>query len=504
MSIVAVFLLLIAGINFMNLSTARSFKRAVEVGVRKAVGAGRESLIFQFMSEAFLMTLMAFTLALLAVILIIPAFNDLTGKQLAIPYDNVTFWLKTIALLVVTALLSGSYPALLLSGFSPVKVLKGVLKTSGGSLFFRRGLVVFQFMLSMMMIVGTFIIYRQLQFFQNKNLGFDRENLIGVPIDGALSKNYAAFKQELLQTSGIQSVTSMATNPLANSNTTESVSWIGKNPDATISFHNSAVGIDYAKTMKLEFVSGRDFNPGFASDSSNYLINETAAKRIGYKDPVGQPLTFWGRPGKIIGVIKDFHFNSLHTPITPMIIRLAEANYGSVLIKTGPGQTKAALENIESLYKKLNPGFEFSYYFLDQDYEKLYRSENIVGKLATIFACLAIFIACLGLFGLATFTAEQRRKEIGVRKVLGASIASIIALISTGFLKLVLIAILIASPITWYITDQWLQHFAYRIDVEWWVFALAGLASTGIAIITISFQSIKAATVNPVKSLKSE
>jgi putative ABC transport system permease protein len=504
LSIVAVFLLLIAGINFMNLSTARSFKRAVEVGVRKAVGAGRESLIFQFMSEAFLMTLMAFTLALLAVIFVIPAFNDLTGKQLAIPYHDVTFWLKTIALLVVTALISGSYPALLLSGFSPVKVLKGVLKTSGGSLFFRRGLVVFQFMLSMMMIVGTFIIYRQLQFFQNKNLGFDRENLIGVPIDGALSKNYAAFKQELLQTSGIQSVTSMATNPLANSNTTESVSWIDKNPDATISFHNSAVGIDYAKTMKLEFVSGRDFNPGFASDSSNYLINETAAKRIGYKDPVGQPLTFWGRPGKIIGVIKDFHFNSLHTPITPMIIRLAEANYGSVLIKTGQGQTKAALENIESLYKKLNPGFEFSYYFLDQDYEKLYRSENIVGKLATIFACLAIFIACLGLFGLATFTAEQRRKEIGVRKVLGASIASIIALISTGFLKLVLIAILIASPITWYITDQWLQHFAYRIDVEWWVFAVAGLASTGIAIITISFQSIKAATVNPVKSLKSE
>jgi ABC-type antimicrobial peptide transport system permease subunit len=383
-------------------------------------------------------------------------------------------------------------------------VLKGGLRFGAGAQLFRRGLVVFQFVLSMLMIVGTMVVYRQLQYIQTKNLGYDRENLIKIPSAG-LRPNYQTFKQELLKMPGIQAVTNTALNPLGNSNTTEGVSWSGKDPNAAISFNQTIVGYDFAKVLKLKFIRGRDFSPAFGTDSSNYLINQAAAKRIDYKDPVGQPLTFWDKPGKIVGLIEDFHFNSLHKAITPMVIRLsANAVYENILIRTQPGQTKQALVSIETLYRQLNPNFPFSYLFIDSEYEQVYKSETVIGTLATIFACLAIFIACLGLFGLATFTAEQRTKEVGVRKVLGASVGSIVTLLSKDFLKLVLIAIVIASPIAWYAMNRWLQDFAYKIDIAWWVFALAGLLAVGIALITVSFQSIRAALMNPVKSLRSE
>ncbi|GAB3321043.1 ABC transporter permease [Larkinella ripae] len=504
LAVVAVFLLLIAGVNFMNLATARSVKRAREVGVRKVVGAKRSALAGQFIGEALLLTTVALLVALLLVLLVLPFFNQLTDKTLTLPIGQPIFWLSLLGLLLVVGFLAGSYPALFLSSLHPVRVLKGTLQFGAGAQLFRRGLVVFQFALSTLLMIGTVVIYQQLRFIQTKNLGYNRENLIKIPMDGALATDYPLVKQELLRLNGIQAVTKMNGNPLRNGSTTESVNWPGKDPNATISFNNTAVGYDFAQTMKLTFVEGRDFSPGFGTDSANYLINEAAAKRIGYKKPVGQPLTFWNKPGKIIGLLKDFHFNSLHEPIRPLIIRLADNHYGSLLIRTQPGQTAQALASIETFCKKINPTFPFTYSFVDTDYQMTYKSETVVGKLATLFAGLAIFIACLGLFGLAAFVAEQRTKEIGVRKVLGASVASVVALLSRDFLKLVVIAILLASPVAWYVMQHWLQGFAYQIEIGWWVFALAGFLSVGIALLTVSFQSIKAALMNPVRALRSE
>ena len=503
--VVAVFLLLIAGINFMNLATARSVKRAREVGVRKVVGAERSSLIGQFMGEALLLTSMALMLAVALVAALIPVFGQLTDKQLTLPISQPTFWLILLALLVLMSGLAGSYPALFLSSLNPVRVLKGTLRFGEGAQLFRRGLVVFQFVLSMLMIVGTVVIYRQLQYIQTKNLGYDRENLIRIRSEGELGQKFLQFKQELTPMAGIQSVTFLKINPLQNSNTTDGVSWVGKDPTVAIQFNNTSVGYDYTRTMGMRLIRGRDFSPSFGTDSTNYLINESAAKRIGYKDPVGQPLTFWGKRGRIVGLIEDFHFNSLHVAIRPLIIQFQkDDHWGNILIRTQPGQTKQALASIEALCRRMNPKFPFAYSFIDTEYEERYKSETVIGTLATVSAGLAIFIACLGLFGLATFTAEQRTKEIGVRKVLGASVASIVTLLSQDFLKLVLIAIVIASPIAWYAMHRWLQDFAYKIDIEWWVFAVAGLLAVGIALLTVSFQSVKAALMNPVKSLRSE
>ncbi len=504
-TLVAVFLLLIAGINFMNLATARSAKRAREVGVRKVIGAERASLIGQFMGEALLLTTLALVLALVVVGGLLPLFNELTEKQLTLPLNQPAFWALLIGLLITTSALAGSYPALFLSALSPVRVLKGTLRFGASAQLVRRGLVVFQFVLSMLMIVETVVVYRQLHYIQTKNLGYDRENLINIPGSGEVAKNYRTFKQELLRLSGIQGVTHSVSDPLQNGSTTDGVFWPGKDPGLAIQFNNTVVGYEYTKTMKIKVLRGHDFSPDFGTDTTNYLINQAAAKRIGYKEPVGQPLRFGTHPGKIVGLIEDFHFNSLHVAIRPLIIRLGETWWpNNILVRTQPGQTKQALVSIEALWRKLNPKLPFTYSFVDTDYQKLYKSETVVGTLATLFAGLAIFIACLGLFGLAAFTAEQRTKEIGVRKVLGASVASIVRLLSQDFLKLVVIAILVATPVAWYAMNQWLQGFAYKVDISWWVFALSGLLAVGIALLTVSYQSIKAALMNPVKSLRSD
>lgn len=503
LSIVAVFLLLIAGINFTNLATARSVKRAREVGVRKAVGAGRSSLIRQFMGEAFLLTLIAMVIAIVIVMALLPAFNHLTGKNLALPLGQPQVWGLLLGLLVITGVLAGSYPAFFLSSLNPVRVLKGTLRFGAGAQFFRRGLVVFQFTMSMLLITGTLIVYRQLHYIQTKNIGYDRQNLISIPGQGIAAK-YTAFRNELLQLPGIEAVTHAALNPLNNGNTTESVTWPGKDPNDMTSFNQTGVWYDFAKVLKVHIIQGRDFSPAFA-DSNSYLVNQMAAARIGYKDPVGKPLTFWGKSGKIIGVIEDFHFNSLHQPITPMIIRLdPKHSFDNILVRTEPGKTQEALAGIETLCRTMNPAFPFTYSFIDEGYQQQYKSETIVGTLAPIFAFLAIFIACLGLFGLAAFTAEQRTKEIGVRKVLGASVTNIVGLLSKDFLKLVLIAIVMAVPVAWWVMYQWLQGFAYKTDISWWIFVLAGLLAVFIALITVSFQSIKAALMNPAKSLKTD
>ncbi|PSL23731.1 ABC transporter permease [Chitinophaga ginsengisoli] len=504
-TLVSIFILLIACINFMNLTTAQSAKRAKEVGLRKVIGAGRSSLIGQFMGEAMLLTACAFIIAVLLAILLLPAFNTLTGKQLSLPVSQPLFWLSLIGLLLVTGVVAGSYPALFLSSLNPVRVLKGGLKIGGGSTWLRKGLVVFQFALSIILMISMVVIYRQMNYIQTKNLGYDREDLVYIPIEGNLMGHYAHFKEEASRLPGILSVSKMRNSPTIIEHHTGDVAWEGKDPNDITSFADGVVGYDFVKTMKLQLKAGRDFSREFGADSVAYLLNETAVKKIGYKDPIGQMVTWRGNRGPVIGVLKDFHFNSIHQTIDPLIIRLDENwSWGTILIRTKAGKTKEAIASLEKLYTALNPGFPFTYQFSDLEYTKLYKSEKVVSVLSNYFALLAIFISCLGLFGLATFTAAQRTKEIGVRKVLGASVPNITAMLSGDFLKLILIAMVLGFPAAWLFMDQWLQGFAYKIDIEWWMFMLTGVVIACIALLTVSYQSLKAALMNPVKSLKIE
>jgi len=452
-----------------------------------------------------LLTFLSTIVALALTGILLPVFNSLTGKQLLLPFMQPVFWVSLIALITITGFVAGSYPALYMSSLNPVRVLKGSLKFSWSDTFFRKGLVVFQFTLSIILIVGMLIIYRQMAYIQTKNLGYDRQNLMYVPIEGELIKKYALFKEEVRKIPGIVSISKMRNSPTAIYHHNNSISWQGKDPNLTVSFVDGIVGYDFVKTMNLQLQAGRDFSKDFSTDSSGFLLNETAVKKIGLKNVVGQSIT-WGRhEGKVIGVLKDFHFNSMHEAIEPLIMRLDENwNWGTILVRIKAGKTKEAIAGLQKLCKELNPKFPFTYQFSDLEYAKLYTSETVVSKLVNIFAFLAIFISCLGLFGLATFTAEQRTKEIGVRKVLGASASNIVALLSSNFLKPIMLAFLIAFPVAWYAMNNWLQGYAYKIDIGWWMFALAGLLTVCIALATVSYQSIKAAIANPVKSLRTE
>ncbi len=504
-SIVAVFILLIACINFMNLTTARSIKRAREIGVRKVVGAVRSVLIAQFIGEAILLTFLSVIAAVILLVFLLPVFNSVTQKQIEYPFAHPIFWLWLTGLTLVTGAISGSYPALFLSGFNPVLVLKGTVKLSTGSVWFRKGLVVFQFFMSIMLIIGTIVISKQVNYIQTKNLGYDRENLLYVPIEGDLPGKYEIFKNEALQMPGIKDITRITSQPTNFGSSTIGVNWDNKDPNLNIMFTQIGAGYDFIKTMGLKMAQGRDFSKDFGSDTLSYLINETALKRIGYKDPLGRSFTMWGKKGKIVGILKDFHFNSLHNPIYPLIVRLREKeDFGNMLIRTKPGQTKEAIATIEKLCKELNPRFTVTYEFVDLNYKKLYNNEEMVAKLSDAFAGLAIFISCLGLLGLAMFTAEQRTKEIGIRKVLGASIGSLFTLLSKEFVILVMIALLIATPVAWYAMNKWLLNYNYHIDIAWWIFLLSGVIAITITLVTVSFQSAKAALMNPIKSLRSE
>ncbi len=503
-SLVAIFILLIACVNFMNLSTARSLKRAREIGVRKVNGAIKASLIGQFMLEAIMLTFIAVVIALVALVTLLPQFNLLTGKSIRLPVTAGTFWLGMIALTLVTGIISGSYPALLLSSFKPILVLKQNLKTSSAALFFRKGLVVFQFALSMIFIAGMIVIHEQVTFVQTKNLGYQKNNLIYLPLSGSIASNFETFKQEALKVSGIREISQMSHRPLQIENTTGGVQWEGKSPDTDPLFVQVAVGYNFVNTMQATLIAGRDFSEDMA-DSANYLINEQALRVIGYKDPIGMPLTFWGIKGTIIGVVKDFHFNSLHVPIEPIIIRLNRGHaWGVALIRIEPEKISAALADLEQLHKELNPDFIFNYQFADEEYASLYKSEQVVKQLSGYFAFLAIFISSLGLLGLVIFTSEQRTKEVGIRKVLGASVSQIVTLLSKDFVKLVVISILISTPVAYYVMNNWLKGFEYRISIQWWIFFVASGGAVAIALLTISFQAIKAALANPVNSLRSE
>lgn len=502
--IVACFILLIACINFMNLATARSAQRAREVGVRKVVGAGKSSLVRQFLGESVLLALLSTLLAIILVELLLPGFNQLTEKHLAIPFGNPVFILIILGIIFITGLLAGLYPAFFLSSFNSVKILKGTFKLGNKGNTLRQSLVVFQFVLSMILIGATIVVYQQIQYIKNKDLGVKRENLVYFPATPGIQDHFDAYKAALLNQPGIQSVTLSSQNPLSVGSSSEGLEWDGKTPDTQILFQVIQADYDFLATTGIELKEGRDFSRDYPTDTANILINEEAARRIGFENPVGQHVKMWEREGQIIGVIKDFHSNDLHAAIEPLVIMLQPQNTWMVMARTEAGKAQEAIASLEAMHNQYDGEYTFEYHFLDQEFERMYRTDTLIGKLATYFAIIAILISCLGLFGLAAYTAERRTKEIGVRKVLGASVPNLVALISGNFTKLILIAFVIAAPLTWYLMEQFLQKYAYRIDLSPIVFALTGLLALVIAWLTVSYQSVKAALANPVDSLRNE
>jgi putative ABC transport system permease protein len=506
---VAIFILIIACINFMNLSTARSVKRAKEVGLRKVVGSSRWQLIYQFYGEALLFAFLALVLSVAFLYLLLPAFNQFTGKQISLPDTRVSFWVSLALLTASTGIVAGSYPALYLSSLRPVRILKGVMRFSQSAVWFRKGLTVFQFVLSIFLIIATLVISRQTSYVQNTHLGYDRNNLLYIRIEGELSKqpNYLLFKDRVSKMPGVAMVDRSSEAPHAmDFVVTDPVNWEGKQKNALVGFKPTSVGFDFVKLMNLKLAAGRDFSRDVATDSSDaFLVNEEAVRQMGMKNPIGKWVSAWDKKGHIIGVLKDFHTQSLREPILPIIIDVKEYEYfGVIIARTQEGKTTEALASLSKAYKEINPNYPFVFQFVDEEYKNLYKNEQIISKLSILFAVLAILISCLGLLGLVVFSAEQRIKEIGVRKVLGASLNQIITLFSKEFLKLILVAFLIAVPVGWYFMNQWLGDFAYRIALSWWIFALAGFSSLAIALLTVSYQAVKSGLANPVKSLRTE
>ena len=493
-TIIAIFVLLIACINFMNLSTAKAARRMKEVGIRKVVGASRKTLVLQYLGEATLMAFASVFVSIPIVSLLLPPFNEITGKQLTLHLDaNLFGVLMGIALL--TGLLSGSYPALYLSGFNPATVLKGKISDSATELWMRKGLVVFQFVLSVVFIVSVLVVYKQVKYMQTKNLGYEKEHVIHFESEGKVSKSMEAFLAEAKKIPGVVNASCMVGNIVGSYGAGREVDWQGKK----IPMHGHQIGYGLIETLGMKLKAGRSFSRKSRAEFSKVILNETAVRILELTEPIGK--MFADR--EIIGVIKDFHFQSLHEEVEPMFFQL-DTMVNTVMVKTEAGQQRETLDRLAEFYKTYNPGFSFDYAFLNQIYQAQYVAENRVAVLSKYFAGLTLLISCLGLFGLAAFTVERRRKEIGIRKILGASVSQVVALLSRDFLVLVLVAFVIATPIAWYAMNEWLQDFAYRIEISWWVFALAGVLALLIALLTVSFQAVKAALANPVKSLRSE
>ncbi len=505
-SIIALFILIIACINYMNLSTARSAKRSRETGIRKVMGAYKSQISRQFFGESILYTIIALAASLVLVELIRPFFNDLTGKNLVFDYTNYQMIAGLIFITIFAGLFSGTYPALFISAFQPVKVLKGNNSDKGsGGTRFRKILVIIQFSLSIILIISTLIIYSQLEFIQNKEMGYNKDNILYFSLNRELRENYDALKIELLQNTDILNITKTSELPTEISSIIRGITWEGKETDEGAAFGFASVDYDYFETMNMEVVQGRAFSKKFPADSGNVIFNEKAIKVMGMESPVGKQFALdEENKGTIIGVLKDFHSLPLTYEIEPMIILMVPDYQRYMLVKIQSENIAGTIENIEASWAKFSPGFPFEYHFLDEDFDMLYRDEIRSGKIFGYFVILAIFISCLGLLGLSSFTAEQRTKEIGVRKVLGASVTNIVIILVKEFTKWVLYANLIAWPIAWFMMNNWLQNFAYKTDIGWWVFLLAGGIAFVIAVITISSQAIKAAVANPVKALKYE
>jgi putative ABC transport system permease protein len=499
-SIIAIFILVIACINFMNLSTARASRRIKEVGIKKVVGASRGSLILQYLGESILMTILSFVIAILLISTLLPAFKEITGKNLSLHFSPGLI-LSIAGITLVTGIISGSYPALYLSGFKPALVLKGKLNTSAGESWIRKGLVIFQFTISVILIVSVMVVYKQMQLIQTRNLGYNKDNIIHFSNEGELRQNQQSFISETKNIPGVVNASDMEGDMLGNHSGGSGINWPGKTE--SIEFSGLYVDYDFMETMSLQIREGRPFSRQFGSDSSGVIFNETAIAAMKLKNPIGKTVEMWGNKEKIIGVVKDFHFESLYKKVGPFFLSYRK-NTNNILVKIKAGTEKETIGRIETLYKKYNHGLPFEYKFLNDDYQALYASEQRVAVLSRYFATMAIIISCLGLFGLAAFTAQKRQKEIGIRKVVGASVNNVVMMLSKDFLKLVLIAVLIAFPLAWWLMQQWLESFVYRVNIGADSFLVAGASVIFITLITISFQSVKAALANPVKSLKNE
>ena len=504
--IIGVFVLLLACINFMNLSTARSEKRAKEVGIRKAIGSLRKQLIYQFLSESLLVALLAFVLSIALVWAALPFFNDVAGKKMSILWSQPLFWILGLGFSLLTGLISGSYPALYLSSFQPVKVLKGTFRVGRFAAVPRKILVVVQFTVSVTLIIGTIVVFRQVQFAKNRPVGYNRNGLVTLPMaTGDIHKQFAAFKDELEKSGAVTAISESGSPTTGDYSSNSGFDWKGKDPGQAVEFPNIDISPDYGKTVNWKVVAGRDLSAAYPTDSLAFILNESAAKFMGLKNPVGETLKWDGVAFHIIGVVKDMVSESPYSPVRPTLFHLLNGVGDFITVRINPEiSASQALTKIEKAYKTYNPAQPFEYHFVDEDYARKFGDEERIGKLASAFAGLAIFISCLGLFGMASFIAEQRIKEIGVRKVLGATVFNLWRLLSKDFVILVIISLLIASPVAYYFMHNWLQSYQYRADVAWWIFAITAAGAMVITLLTVSYQSIKAALMNPVKSLRSE
>ena len=502
-TVIAIFVLVIACINFMNLATARSEGRAREVGIRKSVGSRRKELIFQFLGESLIITFISFLFALVLVELVLPSYNSLVDKNISIDYSNLWLWTVACGFVFIIGIFSGSYPAFYLSSFQPIQVLKGKVITGKGASTPRQVLVTLQFGFSIFLILGTIVIYQQIIHVKNREMGYDRENLMQIWTNSELENNFQSIREELVST-GVAKSVCKSNSPITSIFSNNEVQWPGM-PDQRVSFTTIATEYDYTETMGIKVIAGRDFSRDFKSDSMAVLVNQAAVDLMGMKNPIGQKIKALGDEREIIGVVANVVMASPYQPVEPMTMTFSRYWSSTVTIRLNKtNDLKASIDQVEKVFKKLNPNYPFQFRFADTDFERKFSTINLISRLAGIFAFLAIMITCLGLLGLAAFTAEQRTKEIGIRKVMGASVASLILLVSKDFSKLVIIAFLIFAPLGWWFLNDFLQRYPYRIEISFWILLLVGVFALLLALLIVSTQALRAATANPTKSLRSE
>ena len=505
-SMVGIFVLILACINFMNLSTARSQKRAREVGIRKTLGSLRMQLIRQFIMESYVVVLLAFVLALVVVGLLLPMFNDVAGKKMAMPWSNSYFWMASLLFMLFTGLVAGSYPAFYLSSFSPLKVLKGSFKAGKNAALPRQILVVIQFTVSVMLIIGTIIVYQQIQYAKDRPIGYTRHGLVNLGLEKEIREHFDAVRTELQSAGAIKEMTASNSPMTGVWNTNGGFDWEGKDPNLAVDFPNNTVSYDYGKTVNWDIKEGRDFSREYATDSAAFIINESAASFLGFKEPVGKTLKWDDKPYTIIAVVRDIMQESPFYPVRPTLYHVGQYdNMYNLIVRLSPDKSvSSSLATIEKTFKKYTPDIPFEYQFVDETFGSKFDAEERIGKLSSYFAVLAVLISCLGLLGISGFVAEQRTKEIGIRKVLGASSVNLWRLLSLEFVVLVLLSCIIAAPIAYYYLNSWLANYDYRVKIHWNVFVIASAMSLVITLITVSFLTIKAALANPVKNLRTE
>ena len=501
--IIALFILLISCINYTNLSTARSSLRAREIGIRKVIGAQKSGLRGQFFSESFFLSAISILISILLVWASLPFFNDIMGKELVLDLKSPKVLIGLVTVVIVTGFFSGIYPAILMPSFNIIRSLKGLLKHTTGEVLFRKGLVTLQFALSILLIIGTLIVYKQLRYILNKDLGLDRENVVFIEMEEELMENRDVYKHELGQLPGVAAVSFSSGNPLDYGMSTGGAEWDGKNPDENIEIYVMTVDEHFIPSMRIDLSAGRNFSTDFATDTNNYIINEVAARIMEYENPINQNLKVWGREGKIVGLIKDFHMDSMFDPIEPLIIRYDPSGTRMAFIRT-QGNIKSALEEIEGVTLTHSPSFPFRYEFLDDSFEEVYRNEKTLSQLAKIFAIISILISCLGLLGLASFSASQRSKEIGIRKVLGAKVSQLVLMLSKDYARLIALAFVIAVPIGYLTMQGWLSNFSFRTDMNAGVFIAAGILVFMVGTMVVSLRSYQASVISPVKTLRDE